>query len=242
MLAVGASAAILQYYGSVTSTVTVAQSLELDGFSWSDSAVIEEPIFVVAGNVIEGDLHYLENMADKVIHASLTSLETGYPEEGQGGLAVAFPVFELDATVDDDALRLVLAEDVLWGDITGISFDYLIEEDTWEVLKAGPYPELTGPWIPQINIRLLDGAGDFAYYASWHSFRTGIVGEVGEQASITYDKGDFFLYDSNWGLLGLYRDYAEKEAVDACHFKYFSHQAGDTSVDPNSGGYATIVL
>lgn len=215
-----ASAALLTYYGTITTEVDVEQSLKLDGLSWPDSGLVTESVSGVAGNAIPGDPHWLTNMADKIILASLTSTETGCPTGGEGGLAAAFPVFELDAMVDDDAFRLVLADEVLWGTITGISFNYFIE--------LGPCE-----WIPQINIRLLDASGDFAYYASWHSFRTNIEGDVGVEASITYDKGDFYLYDSNWGLLGLYKDYGDQAAVDACHFEYFSHQAGETSIDPN---------
>lgn len=234
VLLVGASAALLTYYGTITSTVAVAQSLELDGFSWDDSAVIES-VSGTAGNTIPGGWHYLENMADKVISFSIASSETDWPTGGEGGLKEAYPEFKLDANYYDDAFRMIPGSPVLWDDFTGISFDYEI--------TSGPLL-----YIPQINIALRDSVTlEPEFGLSWNSFRTGIYGVVGTPASITCLKGDFWVYDIKFDLIEgsmAYKDLTTtlQDQLDLLVFTSFAQQAGETSVDPNTGANQQIVL
>lgn len=230
LLVVGVSAGLLTYYGQMTSEVTVAQSLKLDDLSYPASGQVTEEIAGVAGNTINGPWHHLDNMADKVISVRLVSSN---PE----GLADVYPEFKLDAQIYDDAMRLILADSITWGEFSGISFDY-------EVLEAPIDPYSGYNHIPQINIKLLNSQGEVAYYASWHTFRTHIEAEEGP-SSITYDKAEFYFYEvPSWALLGFYGELGEsvQTLIDACDFAYFSHQAGETSLDPNTGDNEKVVL
>jgi len=223
-----ASAALIPYFGKIETGITVTQSILVDGTDYA-AGPITETISTVGGNLEVGDDHDLMNYADDTI---LVKIDPNDPAPTE--LVEVYPEYKLNAWVYDDAIILELDSAITWTDFTGISFDYLIEADTWETLKA-TWPELTGPWIPQINIRLLDGDGNVAYYASWHTFRNGITGTVGERTSITYLKDDFYFFAvPGWAPLGLWKDiYASYLDANAMTFSGFSQQAGDTSVDPN---------
>lgn len=225
------SAAVLTYYGRITATVTVSQAVTLDGNPWPASS-ITETVSGSAGSLILGDGHYLVNNADKKIMVDLVSTEADEYD--------AYPEYRLDARVDDDALFWVLNDYIAWEYFEGLSFDYYI--------VSGPLE-----WIPQCNLVLRDGDGVAKYYASWHSFRTGINGTIGVRESITYVKDLFYFYElPSWNLLGLWQDTTWtgmdeattntlKAEIDGYQFKYFVMQAGDTSTDPNTGAWEQIV-
>ena len=64
LLALGASAALLTYYGYVATTVTVKQAILLDGSDYTEPVIETLSGSVVAGTTI-CDLHYLENVGPK---------------------------------------------------------------------------------------------------------------------------------------------------------------------------------
>jgi len=232
------SAALLDYYGRITADVEVQQAVLLDGVDYNYGDISETPSG--APGIICGDTHNLRNNADVKIIVSLDSEITGAPGGDNEGLTVN-PEYKLDATVDDDAFFVVLGSSITWGNFSGHSFDYLIESDGGNL------------WIPQMNLALRDGSGDVKYLASWHSFRTGMTGTVGERTGMTFNKDDFYIYRTNWHLLGLwsdaqwYKEYvttptdllnigetnALKAEIDLLQFSYFTRQAGDTSIDDN---------
>lgn len=212
------SAALLDYYGKITTTVDVQQAVLLDGVDYNYGD-ISETLSGTPG-IICGDTHNLRNNADVKIIVNLDSTITGDDE----GLTVT-PEYKLDATVDDDAFFVVLGSSILWSNFTGHSFDYLIESDGGE------------NWIPQMNLVLRDSEGEGQYYAAWHSYRTEITGTVGERTSMTFDKDDFYIYElPSWGLIGLWKDITDTNLIDEINtlqFSSFTRQAGETSIDPN---------
>ena len=227
-----ASAAVLTYYGRITGTVTVNQAVKLDGLDVPGGSMdITETVSGTAGNLILGDMHNLVNYADKKIMVNLVSTGISAPYGSFDGLTV-YPEYRLDARVDDDALFLVLNDTIIWKDFVGLSFNYLI--------AVGPLQ-----WIPQCNLALRDADGNVKYYASWHSFRTGINGTIGVRASITYDADDFYIFDTNWNLIGFWGDLKTDswwyDELKDLQFKYFVMQAGDTSNDPNTGPWEQVV-
>ncbi len=223
------SAAVLTYYGKITGTVTVGQAVKLDGLSVPDSLGITETKSGVAGLIL-GDMHNLVNYADEKIMVNLVSTGISAPSGDFSGFTV-YPEYRLNAMVDDDALFWVLSDPIVWSDFGGLSFDYYI--------ASGPLE-----WIPQCNLVLRDGDGVAKYYASWHSFRTGINGTIGVRESITYVKDLFYFYElPSWALLGLWTDLDStlQTEINLYQFEYFTMQAGDTSTDPNTGPWEQIV-
>ncbi len=222
-----ATAALLPHYGKITTTVDVEQSVTLDGKSMPASGEITDEINGVAGDLILGDNHLLTNNADKKIVIDLDDYkETKWPQSGHGGLKTAYPEYHLDATVDDDAFYVTLSGNIIWENFNSASFDYLMDSDGGNL------------WIPQMNIVLRDDQGEGQYYAAWHSFRTGITGVVGERTSMTYEKGDFYIYElPSWALIGLWDGITDQDLIDKINllqFSYFTRQAGDTSIDPDN--------
>lgn len=236
------SAALISYFGVITGSVIVGQGLFVDGKAWDVPITYEEDFTSLEAKTVSSDVHVLTN--DATVDAIVT-LDTVCTPAGDGCDEVTPTIeYKLDATTDDDALFVVLDSPIVWSDFTGATFDYVIESDGGNL------------WIPQMNVKLVDDTGDLKYYASWHSFRTGVNGVVGVEASETFDKDGFYLYRTdNWALLGLWSDTqwirdshtsltdlytqaetdALKDEINPLQFDKFTRQAGDTSDDPNEG-------
>lgn len=240
VLCVGvASAALLPYFGEITTDINVTQSILVDGKGY-DEMPITETLNGVGGNLITGSKHWLRSNADDKITVNIIPTLESSPDCPEG--IEIYPEYKLDATVDDDVLFVALGSAITWADFTGISFSYLIEVDLSE--KA---------WIPQITLVLRDSEGVGKYYAAWHSNSPRkIFGVVGERVSITYLKDDFLIYMlPSWEVLGLYGDDWEytwapeprlitpeeeaaiKNELLTLQFGYFVQQAGCTTHDTN---------
>ena len=137
-----ASAALLVYYGKITGSTTVEQSVILDGGA-SVKEVSENPSGS-AGDVILGDIHRLENNAGVDAIVSLDSTLCPWGQDCAG--LTVLPIFHLEPVVgttndDEDAVHFIIAE-TNWVDFTGVSFWYMAEWDN------------TGGKVPHVNIML----------------------------------------------------------------------------------------
>jgi hypothetical protein len=142
------SATLLTYFGRITSTVTVSQSVKLDDLGYPGSLGITEDVSGVAGSQFHGPVHWLTN-ANPEIDAivSLDSTITGGDPEG---LTIT-PKFRLDAVQgqDNDDL-LVIAPTTSWDSFVSISFEYMVEVGS------------TYQKTPHVNIVLRDpSTGEF---------------------------------------------------------------------------------
>jgi hypothetical protein len=202
------SAAVLQYYGSITATVSITQAVTLDNKSVPDSlTAVTDTISGSAGSTLLGGTHWLRNQANNKILVNLGT--TPILDE-----LAAYPEYELDATVDDDALCCVLNGYIAWKDFAGLSFNYFITQDGGN------------NWIPQCNLALRDSEGKVEYYAC-AGFHT--AGTVGARTSMTYGKDDFIIYGLDWSTIVN----PDVNVLNPLKFKCFVIQAGDTTVDPN---------
>jgi len=167
-----ATAGVLTYYGKITATVDVEQSVKLDGKSYPQSE-IEETVNGVAGSQISGDVHWLTNAnpdVDAIV--SLDSECTGGPN-GCDGLTSVTPKFRLDAVVDssnDDLL--VIPPTGKWSDFESVSFDYFITKDS-------VYTN-----TPHVNIALRDADGNVMCLLVSNEIPT----SKGEWKTATFDK------------------------------------------------------
>lgn len=127
LLVGAASAAVLTYFGRITATVTVSQSVKLDGLGLPDS-VITDVASGVAGSQIHGSLHYLTN--DSPDKDAVVSLDSTVISGDSAGLTVV-PKFRLDAVngEDNDDL-MVIPPTTIWSNFVSVSFDYFITEDS----------------------------------------------------------------------------------------------------------------
>lgn len=227
-----ASAALLDYYGKITGTITVGQAVMLDGKDVTDGSldIIEE---LSGCDKILGPMHTLTTCSEiKKPLVKLNSTVTCPGGDCVGGEVDVYPEYRLDATWYDDAFFMELNDYITWQAFTGLSFGYYME------------PGYPLEWIPQCNLVLRDGDGVAKYYASWHSFRTGINGTIGKQTDMTYEKAQFYFYElPDWGLLGLWTDLTptQQAEINPYKFKYFVMQGGDTYTDPNTGAWEQIV-
>jgi hypothetical protein len=213
------SAAVLNYYGSITATVTIAQAVTLDnksvtGSGVTDSMLVTDTISGSAGSTLLGGTHWLRNQANNKILVNLGTTPI-LPE------LEAYPEYRLDATVDDDALCCVLNNYIAWNDFAGLSFNYFIE-------SGG------NNWIPQCNLALRDSEGKVEYYAC-AGFQT--AGTVNVRTSMTYNKDDFTIYNLDWSTMVN----PDVNVLNPLKFKCFVMQAGDTTVDPNPVGAQQVV-
>lgn len=227
------SAAVLTYYGRITGKVTVGQTVLLDGLSIADGSADIIETLSGCGKIL-GNMHNLTTCSDiKKPVVVLNVSKVICPGGCAGGEVDVYPEYRLDARWYDDALFVVLNDSIKWRDFANLSFGYFMEQG------------YSLRWIPQCNIALRDSAGDVKYFASWHSFRTGINGTVGMQTRITYEKDDFFIFGTDWSLKGFWRDLKKDpwwwDELKDLQFKYFVMQAGDTSVDPNDDARKQVV-
>jgi len=120
-----ASAALLTYFGRITSTVTISQSAKLDGLSVPESMGITETVSGVAGSQLHGPVHWLTNDNPEI--DAIVSLDVTFISGDPDGLTVT-PKFRLDAVEgqDNDAL-LVIAPTTSWDSFVSISFEYMVE-------------------------------------------------------------------------------------------------------------------
>jgi len=172
LLLVGvASAGLLTYYGKITATINVEQSVKLDGKSIPQSE-ITEVIDGVAGSQMDGTVHYLTNAnPDKDAIVSLDSECISGPN-GCDGLTIT-PKFRLDAVVGDDNDDLfVIPPTGTWSDFESVSFDYFITEDS-------VYTK-----TPHVNIALRDGEGNAVCLLVSNEIAT----SKGEWKTATFDK------------------------------------------------------
>jgi len=123
-----ASAALLTYFGRITATVMVSQSVKLDGLGYPDSMGVLDEVSGVAGSQIHGDLHWLTNAnPDK---DAIVSLDSTIISGDSDGLTIV-PKFRLDAVVGEDNDDLfVIPPTTTWGAFVSVSFDYFITEDS----------------------------------------------------------------------------------------------------------------
>ena len=179
-----ASAAVLVYYGKITGKANIEQSVVLDGGA-SVLEVIDE-VNGVAGNIVYGNNHRLENNAGVDAMVSLDS--TLCPgEQDCAGLTV-LPIFHLEPVVgttddDEDAVHFIIAE-TNWVDFTGVSFWYMAEWDN------------TGGKVPHVNIMLRNPGdpADFCLFsASPAAAEVESITEGGwtDWKKVTYQPGDF---------------------------------------------------
>jgi len=119
------SAAVLTHFGRITATVTVEQSVKLDGLSMPESWGITDEVSGVAGSQIHGDLHWLTNANPDT--DAIVSLDSTIISGDSDGLTIV-PKFRLDAVEgnDNDDL-LVIPPTTIWNDFMSISFDCFVE-------------------------------------------------------------------------------------------------------------------
>jgi len=120
------SAALLEYYGKITTTVTVEQAVLLDGED--HTVTISETVSVVGGDVSYGADHYLRNNASVWILVSLDSAITNGNNEG----LTVYPEYKLTPSYggasnvgDEDDIHFYF-EPRTWGSFNKVSFDYNI--------------------------------------------------------------------------------------------------------------------
>ena len=142
------SAGLLSYYGMITGTVNVEQSVKLDNRSCPD-CIISETKSGVAGSQIDGEVHHLTNAnPDKDVIVSLDSECSG--PDGCDGVTIT-PKFRLDAEVgkSNDDLHVIPSTGT-WSEFQSVSFDYFITEDS------------VNTKTPHVNIALRDpDTGEF---------------------------------------------------------------------------------
>jgi len=120
-----ASAALLTYFGRITTTVMVSQSVKLDGLGYPDSMNVLDEVSGVAGSQIHGDLHWLTNANPDT--DAIVSLDSTIISGDSDGLTIV-PKFRLDAVVDQDNDDLfVIPPTTIWNDFVSVSFDCLVE-------------------------------------------------------------------------------------------------------------------
>jgi hypothetical protein len=209
------AALILQ--GRITATVNVTQWVLVDGKTIATGAgTIVETINATQGFPSYSPVVHtlkLAPAADKVLVVKMESTVVD-------GISV-WHEYELNATVDDDALYCVLNDSIAWKDFAGLSFNYFITQDGGN------------KWIPQCNLALRDGAGTVKYYAS-AGFHT--AGTIGARMNVTYNKGNFTIYNLDWTVYS-----GDVNALKDLKFKYFVIQAGDTTIDPNPAAAKQVV-
>jgi hypothetical protein len=167
-----ASAGLLTYYGMITGTATVEQSVKLDGNQCGINGGCEltETTGGVAGTQIDGDEHYLANANPNVSAiVSLDSTPTLCPRGDCTGLTVT-PKFRLEPMTteddeecqatygsdkkncDEDDLVLIPKTEITYSSFQKVSFDYLVEEGS--TLAKSPHVNV---WFrnPDNTIRCL---------------------------------------------------------------------------------------
>ena len=137
-----ASAAVLVYYGKITGKANIEQSVVLDGGA-SVLEVIDE-VDGVAGNIVYGNNHWLENKAGVDAVVSLDSTcQTG---EYCDGIEAIVPEFHLEPVIgsennDEDDIHFLVG-DTIWANFSNVSFEYIVDLDN------------TGGKAPHVNLML----------------------------------------------------------------------------------------
>ena len=153
-----ASAGLLRYYGMITGTATVEQSVKLDGRQCGiePGCELTENVIGVAGTQIDGDVHSLTNANPNIdaivsLDSTITECAGGFETDGTcAGLTVT-PKFRLDAVEGqaNDDLH-VIPPTTTWSDFSSVSFDYLVTDNS------------TYEKTPHVNIALRDpSTGEF---------------------------------------------------------------------------------
>jgi hypothetical protein len=139
-----ASAALLEYYGRITSNVTVSQAVVFDGTTYPNLDVAED-VYGAAGSIIRGGDHWLIN------YASVRILVELYSDN-----SIAYPEFKLVPALysdgydgDEDAVHFYLSP-MTWWDFQKVAFDF--------VITSGPSqrPPYVNIWLKNPTTHELD--------------------------------------------------------------------------------------
>ncbi|KKL09402.1 hypothetical protein LCGC14_2566230 [marine sediment metagenome] len=206
MLTIVASAELQDFYGTVTSTVTISQAVKLDG--GTDDIVDEIPIAAFDGDIVYGPDYQLENFANRWILVDLIVITA---DEDY----VAYPEYKLvPDTVglpgDEDDVHFYIGSSLTWSEFISASFDFNIESGH----ERAPHVNL---WLRKgdLELQLTTWAGGLPP-----------VSISGNTA--TYDHDDFTVthttdLGTDWEN-GLSEDWIVREV---------RIQSGDPSKDPN---------
>jgi hypothetical protein len=139
-----ASAAMLEYYGRITSTVTVSQAVVFDDKTYPNLEVTED-VSGAAGRIIRGGDHWLRNDASVRILVELVSNNS-----------IAYPEFRLEPACysdhydgDEDAVHFYLSP-MTWANFQKVAFDF--------VITSGPSerPPYVNIWLKNSTTHELD--------------------------------------------------------------------------------------
>jgi len=211
------SAALLEYYGRITTTVNVEQAVLLDGEDYT-TPILEE-ITAVGGDISYGADHYLRNNASVWILVSLDSEITGAPGGDNEGLTV-YPEYKLTPSSggatnvgDEDDIHFYF-EPRAWSSFNKVSFDYNI--------TTGPSER-----VPHVNMWLRKAGEEPVQITTWNG---GNPPAVTSNGRATYTKTVFTLINGN-AVTG-YDDWEVREV---------RIQSGNPSEDPSPAGDVQVV-
>lgn len=220
-----ASAGLLSFYGMITGTAIVAQSVKLDGMSCNEGCSDTDVTSGVAGSQIGGDDHALTN-ANPDVHAvvSLDSTPTSCPNEDCEGLTIT-PKFKLEpdypsyqgANDDEDSLILVPTSDITYADFSEVYFEYYIVE---EGLAQSPHVNV---WFSDGTYRCLLGKGKES-------------ASTGRWLDYTAAKGDL----AEWVCLDRDGNLAEVDVGDTWKLTHAAIEVGDPTEDNVEGDMQTV--
>ena len=118
-------AAVLLYYGQITSTITVDQSVLLDGTACPASEITES-ISAVGGQLVYGPTHWLTNRNPDI--DAIVSLDSTFTTDG---LQTVIPEFRLDAILNEDNDDfLVIVPTTTWAGFQSVSFECFVTEES----------------------------------------------------------------------------------------------------------------
>ena len=209
------SAALLTYFGVITGSVTLSQSVLFDGHDITTLTPVVETMVGVAGEIFYNPDHTLKNNADTwiLVDVNLENTCPG-PDPTNCDGANIYPEYKLVSLSggaagvgDEDDVHLYLGSEggVLWNNFVNASFDYNVTDGSARV--------------PHVNVWLRKAGLDDVQLTTWNGgspLATIVDGRA------TYTKAMFTTLSG--GSPDAYADYSVREV---------RVQSGNPSLDPS---------